>query len=343
MATMKKVVWKDGNVSYKISFVHPETGKWTSKTVRSSYKDALRIKAGIESDLIYHNLGIANSGNRNHFWFQLKRRYLKYSEKNKSSETVTREKAVFKVFNEFLKKDFPLSKINTRMIENYKESRLADVSPATVSIEMRVLKTTFNQAIKWELLEKNPIKGVKLPKQDIIKVRFLTMNEIHNLTDTIKQDGNLDFLDLVNAYLNTGARRVELLPPHFTWKNVDFVGKKILLHGKGDRKRYIPMNKTLLEILQRRLEAGCEVPFEFNRDFVSHKIAKYYGRADIVGANLHSLRKTFGSLLLQNKKADIFTVSRLLGHTSVKTTEKYYVDLLQDNLRDSVNGLDGII
>ena len=65
--------------------------------------------------------------------------------------------------------------------------------------------------------------------------------------------------------------------------------------------------------------------------------------ADIVGANLHSLRKTFGSLLLQNKKADIFTVSRLLGHTSVKTTEKYYVDLLQDNLRDSVNGLDGII
>ena len=31
------------------------------------------------------------------------------------------------------------------------------------------------------------------------------------------------------------------------------------------------------------------------------------------------------------------------GHTSVKTTEKYYVDLLQDNLRDSVNGLDGII
>ena len=135
----------------------------------------------------------------------------------------------------------------------------------------------------------------------------------------------------------------ELLPPHFTWQNVDFVGKKILLHGKGDRKRYIPMNKTLLEILQRRLEAECEVPFKFNRDFVSHKIAKYYGRADIVGANLHSLRKTFGSLLLQNKKADIFTVSRLLGHTSVKTTEKYYVDLLQDNLRDSVNGLDGII
>jgi len=343
MATMKKVQRKGKKVSYKISFVHPETGKWTSKTIRSSYKDALRIKAGIESDLIYHNLGIANSGNRNHFWFQLKRRYLKYSEKNKSSETVTREKAEFKVFDEFLKKDLPISKINIRMIEIYKEKRMAEVSPATVSIEMRVLKTTFNQAIKWELLEKNPVKGVKLPKQDIIKVRFLTMAEIHSLTEIIKKDNNHDFLDLVNTYLNTGARRVELLPPHFTWQNVDFVGKKILLHGKGDRKRYIPMNNTLLEILQRRFKLGYKAPFKFTRDFVSHKIAKYYGKVEIVGANLHSLRKTFGSLLLQNKKADIFTVSRLLGHTSVKTTEKYYVDLLQDNLRDSVNGLDGII
>jgi len=229
------------------------------------------------------------------------------------------------------------------MIENYKETRLGEVSAATVSIEMRVLKTTFNQAIKWELLEKNPIKGVMLPKQDIIKVRFLRMDEIHSLTDIIKQDENYDFLDLVNAYLNTGARRVELLPPHFTWESVDFVGMKILLHGKGDRKRYIPMNNTLLEILQRRFKSGRDNPFKFNRDFVSHKIAKYYRKVEIVGANLHSLRKTFGSLLLQNKKADIFTVSRLLGHTSVNTTEKYYVDLLQDNLRDSVNGLDGII
>ena len=76
---------------------------------------------------------------------------------------------------------------------------------------------------------------------------------------------------------------------------------------------------------------------------MSHKIAKYYRQVEIEGANLHSLRKTFGSLLLQNRMADLFTVSRLLGHTSVKTTEKYYVDLLQDNLRDSVNGLDGII
>ncbi|UCH64076.1 MAG: tyrosine-type recombinase/integrase [Fidelibacterota bacterium] len=48
----------------------------------------------------------------------------------------------------------------------------------------------------------------------------------------------------------------------------------------------------------------------------------------IKGADLHSLRKTFGSTLLQNEKTDLYRVSKLLGHASVKTTERYYVDLL---------------
>jgi hypothetical protein len=41
--------------------------------------------------------------------------------------------------------------------------------------------------------------------------------------------------------------------------------------------------------------------------------------------------------------ADIYTVSKLLGHASVKTTEKYYVDLVDDNYKSALNGLDKII
>jgi len=52
MATMKKMQRKDG-MSYKITFVHPITKKWASKTVRCSYKDALKIKADIEKDLAF--------------------------------------------------------------------------------------------------------------------------------------------------------------------------------------------------------------------------------------------------------------------------------------------------
>ena len=86
-----------------------------------------------------------------------------------------------------------------------------------------------------------------------------------------------------------------------------------------------------------------EVPFEFKPDYVAHKIADYYQQAGIEGVNLHSLRKTFGSILLQNNLADLYAISRLLGHVSVKTTEQYYIDLLDENFRTSVHGLDKII
>ena len=76
---------------------------------------------------------------------------------------------------------------------------------------------------------------------------------------------------------------------------------------------------------------------------VTHKIKKYYNNADIKGANTHSLRKTFGLLLIQEKKADIYTVSKLLGHASVKTTEKYYIDLISENYKAAVDGLEDII
>jgi len=167
---------------------------------------------------------------------------------------------------------------------------------------------------------------------------------VERLLGAILDDNNTDFYRLIYAYLNTGARRIELLKPQFTWANVDFKGKKIVLVGlKGSTKRYIPMNNRLTTILQEIKKEGHEHPFEFRPDFVTHKIADYYKLAGIEGANLHSLRKTFGSLLLQNDIADLYTVSRLLGHTSIRTTEKYYVDLLDDNYRNSVNGLDSLI
>ena len=49
------------------------------------------------------------------------------------------------------------------------------------------------------------------------------------------------------------------------------------------------------------------------------------------------------TILLQNGAADLFTVSKLLGHSSVNTTEKYYVDLLDENFYNSVRKLTEII
>lgn len=344
MATLAKLDRKTGE-AYLIRYVHPVTRKYVRKVVWCNRKDAEKIVKKIESDIALGQFNIKSEYAIQYMWTQLVQKYIKYSRANKSLKTTKREKYVLDAFSEFLKADEYLTQITSVMIENYRDARInKKLSPATVSIEIRILKTVFNKSIDWIMLTHNPVNGVRLPKSDIIKIRFLRKEEIKRLIKVIQEDSNIEFLDLVFAYLHTGARRIELLKPLFGWENVNFNDKKIIIQGlKGTNKRYLPMNKTLENILTVRKEKGLKYPFDFSPDFVSHKIAKYYKVAEIKGANLHSLRKTFGSLLLQNKKADLLTVSKLLGHASIRTTEKYYVDLLDENYRDSVEGLEEIL
>ena len=54
------------------------------------------------------------------------------------------------------------------------------------------------------------------------------------------------------------------------------------------------------------LKKRKHIPFEYKPDYVTHKLKEYYVKAGIVNANVHSLRKTFGSVLLQNNLAYLF-------------------------------------
>ena len=135
---------------------------------------------------------------------------------HKSSKATKREMHVLDAFTKFLKNDEYLMQINNIMIENYRDYRInADMSPATISIEIRVLKAAFNKAIEWVMIKNNPVNGIKLPKSDIVKIRFLKMEEINRLLKVIKDDNNVEFLELILAYLHTGARRIEILNPLF--------------------------------------------------------------------------------------------------------------------------------
>lgn len=344
MATIKKIRRKKG-IAYQISFSDPINKKTIRKIVWCSKKDAEKLKLQIETDIAFGRFNIENNNKIkiSYKWSNLLKKYLEYCYANKSPITVKREICVFNAFEEFIKFDIELNNITNRVIETFRDYRMENRKPASVCLELRHLKIIFNMGRKWDYCKSNPVVGVKQPKIGKTKVKFLLKEEIQRLFKVIEKDNNIKFLNLVKAYLNTGARRKELLSPSFTWSDVNFKEQTILIQGKGSYIRYVPVNETLLKILKSNKNNGDKFPFEFNPSYVSHKIQDYYKLANIKDANLHTLRKTFGSLLMQNEAADIFTVSKLLGHSSVKTTEKYYVDLLPKNLMRSVSKLTEIM
>ena len=340
MAWLKPIINKRGK-GYKLFYRDPKTNRKRSKTLYVEFKTAELIRAEMEARLARKTFGIDFEEKEHIEWKRAVLRYLKRSERTKAAGTVRRETYALRPFSNYIGNP-DISDISIEDIEGYVHYRLdrKKRKPATVSIEIRILKTAFNQFIKWGFLSINPVKDISLPNQNQIKVRFLRKEEVGALLSVIPAGG---FRDLVIAYLHTGARRSELLYPNFTWENVDFELNQIYLLGKANRGRYVPMNETLKAILFKRKDASNEVPFDFKPDFVSHKVPKFAKLAGLKDVNVHALRKTFGSLLIQSGQADLYTVSKLLGHSSIKTTERYYVDLLDENYHKSVKILDIII
>ena len=299
-------------------------------------KEAEEIASMVESRVAEIKRGLRESPRAKTLWRDFKMRILIYYEKHKSSKTALRMKYSLINAEKILKIEY-LEEISDEDIEELKVKRLKFVSPATVSIELRGLKAAFNLAIRWSLITSNPVVGVSLPRSVEYQVRRLTDSEVDSLLDQVDDP---DIKDLILLYLNTGARRSEILPPNFGWDNINWEKKIITLFGKGSRTRWIPMNETVEEIFLNRRNSGNAVPFDLHPDTVTHRIKKYMVDAGIENASVHTLRKTFGSRLLESKAADIYTVSQLLGHSSVLVTERHYIDLLDESYHKAVRSLD---
>ena len=126
--------------------------------------------------------------------------------------------------------------------------------------------------------------------------------------------------DLVLFALNTGMRRAEVL--NLTTKSVK--EDTVVIRGKGDRTRIIPLNSTARAIIvkqPRRSEYVFDVPSRNNTSLlflVTQKISKLSG----VKFCFHDLRHAFTTNLL-SKGVDFVTIGKLLGHSELRTTFLY--------------------
>ena len=288
-----------------------------------------RIRAGIDAPL-----------QLNLKFDEMKDEYLTIVDGQKKPKTIAREKTVFRTLRLFIPNE-RIRNISASTIRQYVHYRIDDckVSPATVNAELRTLKSFFNILIAHDYVQVKPIMSVKLLAVENKEPQTFSDDEIEKL---LKEVDDPNYLDLIQMYLHTGARRAELLLPNFTWENIDFKGKMIRLRGKFDKERLVPLDRKAFDILhKRKYQQKLEYPFNFNYDYMYKKIKKYITDAGIPDGTLHGLRRTFGSKLVQSG-VDIYIVSKLLGHSSVKVTEQAYIHLLDSNLKDSVSILDGV-
>ena len=260
--------------------------------------------------------------------------YLLHSKAEKSEATVEMDSRALSRFKN-LHGDIHLSKVTPKQGEDFKIKRLQEIKPVSVNIELRQLKAAFEKAVKWEYIDKNPFKEIKQCKVKHSNLpQFFNKQEINMLLNAIPEG---DFKRFVLFCIYTGCRRSEAL--NLTWGDIDMeqgkVAFRITKTGKG---RIIPFNGILREMLNS-MPRNREMLFPFKKCFVTHKFKEYVKSSGIQNQSLrlHSLRHTFASHMIM-EGVDVFTVSKLLGHSSIQVTE-VYAHLVPDHIRACVERL----
>ncbi len=230
-----------------------------------------------------------------------------------------------------------LRSIQPADIEAYVAERAKKVKPATVNRELAFLKTLYSDAVSNGKTEANPVKRVKLFKENNARVRYLTDEEERRLYEQLP--GRYDLL--VRFAFNTGLRQSEQFG--LLWENVDFDNGVITItQSKHGEARKVPLNGEARKVLNL-LRAVGPTPgkariFPVNAHNFYNRIFKpALERAKIDNFVWHDLRHTFGSRLAM-KGVPILTIKELMGHKTLTMTLRY-AHLAPGHLRDAVEKL----
>ena len=229
--------------------------------------------------------------------------------------------------------------------------RSEGVSPGTINKEVGLLSSAINYARReWDWVIPNPAARRKL-KEPEGRVRWITRAEAAALISAAESEPKAAHLaDFIRLALHTGCRKGELLG--LEWKRVDLQAGLIHLeaeHTKAGRRRAVPMNREArAAIIGRARFRAQHCPgsqWVFSREdgsriqAVKRSFATACRRAGIEGYHIHDMRHTCAAWLV-SVGVPLTEVRDLLGHSSVKMTERY-AHLAPENVRAAVALLDG--
>lgn len=239
-----------------------------------------------------------------------------------------------------------LDSIKATDIYDYVHRRLIDGrKPATINQELKLIRTAINHArYRWGVVMENPVKHQRL-KAGALRLRYLTYPEAATLLCCAPTEHLRNFILLA---LHTGCRKNELLT--LAWTDIDEDRRLLKLRAentKAARPRSIPLNRRAIEAVESlkllRLEG---VPWVFSKpDGGRIKTVYWQFRKALISAGIedfrvHDLRHTFASWLV-SEGVELIKVRDLLGHSSIKMTERY-AHLMPDRLLDAVQVLENL-
>ena len=220
--------------------------------------------------------------------------------------------------------------------------RLKGYAPATANRCLNMVSNIFNRAIGWGTpgITQNPAKGVPMFEENNLVERFLSEAEVKRLYAALLDSRNSQLKFIVPMLILSGARKREVLDAQ--WGDLD-LQRRIwrIPMSKSGRARHVPISDGMSELLLSipRTEG---IPFivpdpKTGKPFISVQYFWNMARceAGLADVRIHDLRHSFASFLI-NAGRSLYEVQKILGHSQIKTTQRY-AHLTETTLLDAAN------
>jgi len=233
-------------------------------------------------------------------------------------------------------KSLTFLEVDKKFCEKFRDYLKENLSANTAHTYFAKIKAALNQAIKDDIgVVKNPAQFLHISKEEV-KRSFLTFDELKILKDTPCKSEQTKRAFLFGCY--TGLRISDL--KKLTWNEIQ--GEYLYFRQKKTRGiERIKLNNSALDILksQKLLQIKEDRVFSLISDNHSGKHIQDWVITAGINKKItwHSARHTFATLAI-TFTSDIYTVSKLLGHTEVKNTQIYakIIDQKKDEAIDKI-------
>lgn len=211
------------------------------------------------------------------------------------------------------------------------------------------VKAFFNWCIKEEYIKDNPMDKVTLPKLPKVLLTGLTTQEVVSMMECFD---NKKYLEIRNKAIlammaDCGLRAMEIAG----LKEKDVHDNHIKVFGKGNKERIVFISPALKKILIR-YERLKKQYFKDRLQYNDNYFLAYQGKAMSTVAVYNLVIEASERVGIKGKRVsphmfrhyyavqsiisgiDVYSLSRLLGHSDISTTQRYLESLTSDELLD---------
>jgi integrase len=331
---------KKGNWQYIISYKENDFSKWNYGTSKQGFSKKSIAKEAAEEALKeflkeYDKESKLDSEFKGITFKEFTEEYIMHMKKYRSWKTVESTKSAVGKFKDL--NDIEMIKISTMDVQKAVDSMIDTIKTNTIKYYLKKLNIIFNSALnQYNVITKNPCKGVITNQADEIIKRALIDSEIATLLD--KSKGTEFYLVYLIA-INTGMRFGEILG--LKWDDIDYNNSTIKVerqwkklddntYGFGtlktkNSKRTIPVKKTFLDELltyKKIINIDQRVFDIYDKAYAIFRINRHI-KTIIPDITAHELRHTYATKLVASGVLDFKTISSILGHTVAQTIKTY--------------------